>query len=214
MDSTVWLQYSVNATMDDPFLGDVSKVRDLDRIPCKGNWVAARHRYVLEEYGQLGVDDVASRLEGRPRETFLAPPLTMALGDVGTVVEIDRAIVDGPMNGRIPRMKEFGGKIARYDVPVVYRVFFRIGTPGFILGRIGLVYGQYIKRGRMSASIGKSEGEVTLREVPLPYYLCEHGISGWIEAALELAGAQTFFARQLRCVHRGDAECMWHVVWR
>jgi hypothetical protein len=204
----------MNAKLDDPFLGNLALVRDLANVPCKGNWVAARRRYVLEEYGKDAADEVEGRLSGRAREAFVAPPLTMSLSDVGVVVEIDRAIVDGPMQGQIPRMKDFGGRIARYDLPVVYRVFFRVGTPGFVIGRLGLVYSQYIKRGKITVRAGANEAVVTLTESPLPYYLCEYGIAGWFEAALNLAGGKSFFARQLRCVHRGDPTCVWNLVWR
>lgn len=198
----------------DPFLGDPRLVRDLDRVPCKGNWVAARSRYVSEEFGEWGERDVRARLEGAALDAFVQPPLPMTMSNVGLIVAIDRAIVDGPMGGRVERMRDFGSKIARYDVPAIYRVFFRFGSPGFILGRAGLIYGQYVKRGKMKADVGTNEAEVTLTEVPLPYYLCEHGICGWLQAATELAGAKTVVVRQTRCVHRGDADCCWHVAWR
>ncbi|MBX3249550.1 MAG: hypothetical protein KF901_20400 [Myxococcales bacterium] len=198
----------------DAFLGNPHLVRDLERVPCKGNWVAARSRYVDEQFGASGRQDVESRLEGAALDAFVHPPLPMVMSNVGVIAAIDRAILDGPMRGRFERMKHFGATIARYDVPVVYRVFFRFGSPGFILGRAGLIYGQYVKRGKMKADVGTTEGEITLTEVPLPYYLCEHGICGWLEAATELAGAKMPVARQTRCVHRGDSECRWHVAWR
>ena len=48
----------------------------------------------------------------------------------------------------------------------------------------------------------------------MPYYLCEHGILGWLQAAIELARGHDVQVTQPKCAHRGDAECVLHASWR
>ncbi len=198
----------------DPFLGNVALLTKLDEIPCKANWQAARHRYVLETYGEAGIDDVAGRLEPEVRRAFLSPPLTMAWSNVATVVRIDRAIFEGPMNRELRRMHRFGAEIAKYDVPSIYRAFFRLGTPSFILGKIPLVWSQYFRRGTIKTIIGKGEAELTLEDLCMPLYLCAQGIPGWFDATLELVGARGRTVEQSKCMHAGDPQCTWRATWR
>lgn len=198
----------------DPFMGRPDLCTRLDEIACKANWQAARHRYVLEQYGDRGVRQVTERLESESlRRAFLDPPPTMAWSTVATVVAIDRAIFEGPMERSFARMRHFGGEIAKYDVPGIYRAFFRLGTPGFVLGKLPVVWRQYFRAGSLRTVIGRGEADVALEGVVLPAYLCEHGIAGWFDAMLELVGARAPNVRHGRCVHRGDAECAWLATW-
>ncbi len=198
----------------DPFLGRADRLGRLDDIPCKANWLAARHRYVESHYGHVGVDEVAARLDDEHRRAFINPPPTMAWSNVATVVNIDRAIFEGPMDRDLRRMRRFGAEIAKYDVPGIYRAFFRIGTPGFVMGKIPLVYGQYFRRGAMRTTTGKGEAEIQLVEVTFPAYLCAHGISGWFDAMMELVGARAPNVEHDKCVHNGDPRCGWRATWR
>ncbi len=199
----------------DLFLGRAERLTPLDQIPCKANWQAARYRYVLEKHGRAGVEDVSARLaDPALRRAFVDPPPTMAWTNVGTVVAIDRAILDGPMSGDVARMRHFGAEIAKYDVPGLYRAFFRLGTPAFVMGKIPLVFNQYFRRGTIRVTPGPARAELTLEDIVLPYYLCEHGIAGWLDAMLELVRARQPLVRQARCVHRGDPACAWEASWR
>ncbi len=197
----------------DPFLGRSDVLGRLEDLPCKANWLAARHRYVESQYGKAGVDDVVRRLDDVHRRAFLEPPPTMSWSNVGIVVTIDRAIFTGPMDGSLRRMRHFGAEIAKYDVPGVYRVFFRLGTPGFMVGKLPLVYRQYFRRGAMQATVERGQAEIKLVDVTFPAYLCEHGISGWFDAMLELVGARAPRVEHAKCVHRGDPHCAWQATW-
>lgn len=200
--------------MLDPFMGDLALLHDLEGFQCKGNWVAARHRYVRETFAPAVFDAVAGALGPRDRALFASPPLAFSWQPLTAVVAMDRAIVDVAMDGQVARMRDFGNLIARYDLPALYKVFFKLGTPGFVLGRAGLIYGQYLRRGRMRAETTQRSAVVTLTEAALPYYLCEHGISGWLEAAVAMSGGTRIRLRQARCAHRRDPACVWEADWQ
>jgi hypothetical protein len=47
----------------------------------------------------------------------------------------------------------------------------------------------------------------------VPYYLCNFGVTGWLTAGGRLTGAKGFAATHEQCVHRGDAVCAWRFRW-
>ena len=61
------------------------------------------------------------------------------------MMDIDRAIVEGPMGGDIGQMREFGSAIAKHDLPLLYKVLFKVGSPAFIVKRLNIVGKQYIR---------------------------------------------------------------------
>jgi hypothetical protein len=59
----------------------------------------------------------------------------------------------------------------------------------------------------------KTSGQVSLLNSTLPRYMCEHGISGWLTAALELSGGKHVDVVEVDCRHRGAAACRWRATW-
>ncbi|MGH7436180.1 MAG: hypothetical protein ACRENE_10950 [Polyangiaceae bacterium] len=201
-------------TPADPLLGrpDRSAWREYQ---IKGNLLAARARYIRETWGEDAVAEVASRLTPDLRAVFDAPLLPFAWYPLSAMTAIDRFVVDGPMKGQVAQMKHFGSTIARYDLPTLYKVLFKLGSPSFILGRMGTVYTTYVRGGAMrTVAAEKGSARVALVEGDLPYYFCDQGASGWIVAAIELSGGTGVDAVHDRCVHRGDARCEWRCAWQ
>ncbi|MEB2312415.1 MAG: hypothetical protein OZ921_08520 [Sorangiineae bacterium] len=198
----------------DPFLGRAERLGAMREVPCKGNWLAARRRYVEAAYGPAGIADVSARLDAELLEAFLRPPLAMAWTDLATVVGVDRAIFEGPMARDLSRMRHFGAEIAKGDIPTLYRAFFRLGTPSFVMKKLPVVYRQYFRRGGLVVETSAGSVEITLADLTMPVYLCAYGITGWFDAMLELVGARAAQVEHRACVHRGDAACVWRGAWR
>jgi len=199
--------------MDDAFWGRRSIICDLATTTCKGNWVAARHHYVMDRHGEAGVEQVASLLEERYRDGFLNPPLPFVWLPLDLLHHIDHAIFSGPMRGDLGQMREFGAFIAQRDLKALYRMFLKLGTPAFIIGRSRLIFAQYIKGGSLESTVDGNAATLVLRNLVMPYYMCEHGIPGWLQTAIELAGGRGVKVTQAKCAHRGDPECVLQASW-
>jgi hypothetical protein len=200
--------------MEDAFWGESARMSDLESTTCKGNWVAARHHYVSERWGQPGMRAVAERLEPRFREAFLSPPLPFVWKPLAYVAHIDHGIFSGPMERDLGQMRAFGEFISRHDLNALYRMFFKVGTPSFILKRANVIFCQYIRGGTLEPTVGSTSATIAMHDIVLPYYLCEHGIPGWLQAAMQVAGARDATVQQSRCAHRGDSHCVLEVEWR
>jgi hypothetical protein len=178
----------------------------------KGSLLSARPRYLKETWGDDALKGVLAVLDGPTRATLESAILPFAWYPFETLLKIDEAIIEGPMKGDITQIKPFGRAVAQYDLPTIYKVLFKIGTPAFLIKRVGTVYGTYVKGGSMTAAVVGKTASVTLTGA-LPAYFCQQGIPGWFTAALELSGAKAVRVTEGACIHRRAANCRWDATW-
>jgi hypothetical protein len=198
----------------DPILGRPDVIA-WHKTLVKGNLVAARARYVRDQWGDSGLRDVAARLSPEHRALFESEILPFSWQPFPLMAAFDAAIVQGPMGGDMAQMKRFGETIARYDLSTLYKVLFKIGTPSFLIKRVGVIYQTYMRGGGniiCESSTSKS-AKMVLTDTNMPYYFCSQGIPGWFTAALELSGGTGVRVEQTTCVHHGAPRCVWQGTW-
>src|SRR5215475_13402791 len=106
----------------DPVFGNMALEAEMRGNGVKGNLMAKRAWYVRKFLGNAAFDEIVAKLTGEAREFMLTPPLTMSWCSFGTMMDIDRAILEGPMNNDGAKMKHFGSEIAKHDLPTLYKV--------------------------------------------------------------------------------------------
>jgi hypothetical protein len=198
----------------DPIFGDPALWDAASPLQVKGTLLAARPRYVRERWGDDALEALIGQTSGEARRVLSEEILPFRWYPMAVMADIDRAIVEGPMEGDVRAMKAFGSEIARYDVPTVYKMLFRFGTPAFVIKRIRVAYHNYIRGGEIRSEVPEAQhARVSLHEAALPRYLCTQGISGWLTAALELSGGRDVHVEEAACVHDGAPYCSWDARW-
>ena len=107
-----------------------------------------------------------------------------------------------------------GRASCEYGVTGVYKIFFKIGSPEFLVSRGTHVFGSYYDTGELrviEASSGRAVVELTAFEGGAPQF-CER-LYGWMQCTLELAGARNLRSAHSACVHRGDTVCRFEGTW-
>ncbi len=199
----------------DPVFGNLALRDEMRGNGVKGNLMAKRAWYVRRYYGDDGFDAVVSKLEGEAREFMLTPPLTMSWCSFGTMMDIGRAILEGPMKGDSLKMKHFGGEIAKHDLPTLYKILFKVGSPAFVMRRMNIAATQYIQDSSLTAETPSDQRAVlTLGKRLWPMYFCTYGAPGWYAAAVELSGGKQVNVEHTECRHKNGSVCRWEVTWR
>ncbi|MGZ3425346.1 MAG: hypothetical protein ACXVCV_01800 [Polyangia bacterium] len=199
----------------DPVFGDLKHEREMRDNQIKGNLLGRRAWYVRDRWGDEALAALAKAVPEAARKFLVDAPLTFAWYPFSVMMDIDRAIVEGPMRGDVAKMTEFGSAIAKHDLPLLYKVLFKVGSPTFIVKRLNIVAKQYIRESDITVVMrGDRDAVVTLSGRRFPMYFCTYGVSGWFRAALELSGATAPTVEHTGCMHRGDAECSWTLRWR
>ena len=109
---------------------------------------------------------------------------------------------------------EMGRFSADFGLKSIYKVFFRLADPGFIIHKASQVFDSYYRPGTMIVERAAPQ-EALLRltgfDQPSPVF-CDR-LLGWMERTLELCGAKEICMEHPRCLSRGDASCDYMGRW-
>lgn len=189
-------------------------------VSVKGSAITARVRWVRELYGEPGVrrmkealgDEHRRALDGRilPHE-WVSFELFVAM-----CTELDRLYGKGDLE----LCRELGRYSARANLPTLYRIFYTLGSPGFIIRRAARVWDVHYSSGRLEVHTAAEPGggeSVRLRIVGFETPHRAHCLSvlGWCEQSIELSGG-TLVApgAETKCRTRGDDSCEISARWR
>lgn len=197
----------------DPVFGKRARLDEMRSNGVKGNLMTSRIWYVRDRYGDKELERMAGAVPAA-RRLVDKPPLPFVWSSFGDMMDVDRAILEGPMGGDFEKMREFGGAIAKHDLPTLYKVLFKVGTPRFLLKRVGIVAATYIRDSPMKGEDLSDGGvRVVQKGTTLPYYFCGFGVCGWFDAAIGLSGGKNIRVIHSKCRHRGDEDCAWDAHW-
>ncbi len=180
----------------------------------KGTAVQSSLRYVGERFGQETLARIVGRLERPDREVLGQAILPSSWYPMSAFLhfmqEARREL--GPKDPEL--LRQMGRASCDYGMTTVYRVFFKLGSPEFVIGRASGVFSSYYDTG----SVRIVERGPGLAIVELADFdgagpeFCER-LHGWMERILELAGARNVRSAHSSCVHRGGAVCRFEGRW-
>jgi uncharacterized protein (TIGR02265 family) len=179
----------------------------------KGTAVQSSLRYVRERFGDEALARVLSALP-RADSAALENVLSSAWYPMQVFLlfmqEAERqlALQDPEV------VRNMGRASCDHGVTGVYKIFFKVGSPEFIISRGARVFSSYYDSGELrvvESAPGRAVAELTSLEGGAPQF-CER-IYGWMQRTLELAGARNLRSSHPSCVHRGDAVCRFEGNW-
>ncbi len=180
----------------------------------KGTAVVATIRFLRERFGEEAVASVVSALV--PTEQALVEQGALASTWYPMSLLLHLMQESQARFGARPSslLKEMGRASADYSLTTVYRIFFKMGSPQFIIARAARVFGSYYDSGDLRV-LESGPGHATVDLVGFQegtQEFCER-ILGWMERTMELSGARNLRASHARCLHRGDDACRFQGDW-
>jgi hypothetical protein len=180
----------------------------------KGTAVVASLRYVRERFGPEALAKILRFLPDEDRNAIEAGLLASSWYPMPLFLrfmqEAERQLE--PKEPSVIRL--MGAASAEYGIKGVYKIFFKVGSPEFIIGRAARVFGSYYDTGRIEVvetASGKAVLDLTGFE-GAPQFCAR--ILGWMERTVTMAGAKDLVSAHSRCVHRGDPVCRFEGTWK
>lgn len=180
----------------------------------KGTAVHSSMRYVRESFGEAAFANILAALPEEDKvilgQEILASTWYPIASFLHFMQETERQLTKEEPDV----LRKMGRASCDYGVTGVYRIFFRIGSPEFLVSRGVSVFARYYDTGTMrvaEARPGRTVVEVSSFEGGAPQF-CER-LYGWMYRSLELAGARNLRGSHSSCVHRGDAVCRFEGEW-
>jgi hypothetical protein len=181
-------------------------------VNVKGTALVSTVRFLKEAHGETAVKRVFSSLPKQERELAEHGFLVSAWYPIDLLMGLTR-IAKEQLGGDLA--KALGRASADYALTTVYKIFFRVGSPQFIISRAATLYRNYYDEGEMRATVaekGHAILEVSGFVPPPPIEFCERSL-GWFERTLELSGAKEIKLAHDTCMGRGGQVCRFEGWW-
>lgn len=181
----------------------------------KGSAFKASIQYLKEKLENITFEEFIEKVPPEVQKLLETPILTSSWYEFSLLIKL--------MDSAEPHLHPEKGRSVAWDMgrfsadvglSTVYRIFFKVADPSYIIKKASQVYQTYYSSGEMTCEeIGAGKALLCLREVDQPdIHLCER-LLGWMERTLELSGAKKVTMSHPKCRTRGDDRCEFHGIW-
>jgi len=180
----------------------------------KGTAVLASLRYVRERFGDGALARVIEALPDADRAAFGHGALASSWYGMDGLLRFMQEAEKQLRTQEPDVVRQMGRASCDYGVTTVYKIFFKVGSPEFIITRATRVFSNYYDTGELrivESGPRRVVGELAGFEGGAPQF-CDR-IFGWMQRTLELAGAKNLRSAHSACVHRGDPVCRFEGRW-
>ena len=181
----------------------------------KGSSIKAIKQFIIKIAGKEALDKIIADIPEQHRSviessTILAsgwypmPPYVEFLKSIGMSMGKDKKYIQ----------REIGAYIIDYGYNFFYKIFYKLGSPEFIIKNSKHLWSSYFKPSRLEVVTTTSTSAVLrVHEEPRPdKVLCE-SIAGGMEQSARLSGARNIRIIETKCAVTGDPYCEYEATW-
>jgi hypothetical protein len=180
----------------------------------KGSAFASRILWVRLHHGEEGVQRVMAALSPPARELVGESPVRARWYPFDSFVELNLVIDRLFGQGDLSLVWTLGKHGADVNLRTVYRLFYMVGTPKWIMDRATRLWNMHYDSGHLVATRGEgNEIDVEIVDFETPHRTHCQSVFGWCERSLELSGAKELQLQETACRALGDASCRLHLTW-
>jgi hypothetical protein len=116
--------------------------------------------------------------------------------------------------GDLGLVKSFGRFGADANLRTIYRLFYKIGSVQWILGRAVRLWSAHYDSGFLEvATRGPKTAILRIRGFASPHRAHCLSVLGWAERSIELSGGKRVISEESKCRTRGDEYCQLDATW-
>ena len=180
----------------------------------KGSAIGSRVLWVRLHHGEEGVERLCAQLSAAAAAVVREPPHKATWYPFEVFVELNEAIDRVFGRGDLELLQDLGRYGADANLTTVYRLFYMVGTPKWILDRAARLWDLHYDSGRLVIErFPGNEAEARILDFATPHITHCKSVFAWCQRSIELSGARDVHGVEVRCRLRGDAECAFHATW-
>ncbi|HVO10858.1 MAG TPA: hypothetical protein VMX54_08960 [Vicinamibacteria bacterium] len=180
----------------------------------KGTAVLSSLRYLRARFGEQALAGVLSAMPAEDGALLRGLVLASSWYPMGCLLRLMQE-AERQLASQEPRLLQNMGRASCDEgLKGIYKIFLRVGSPGFTIDRAARVLANYYDTGELVVvERGERHVAVELRGLEgSGRQFCER-IYGWMQRTLELTGVRNLRSSHSRCVHRGDPVCRFEGSW-
>jgi hypothetical protein len=180
----------------------------------KGSALSSRVLWVQLEHGQAGHQRLVDEVSPALRETLAQGVHKARWYPFDQFVELNLTLDRLFGRGDLALVKELGRHGADANLTTIYRLFYKVGTVHWILGRAVRLWGAHYDSGRCEvATRGPRAAVLRVHGFATPHAAHCLSVAGWSERSVELSGGKRPAMTETRCRLRDDPFCQLDVSW-
>lgn len=180
---------------------------------CKGIAVIARLKWVQREHGDAGWQRFLSELPEATREAVDRHILPHGWVPMRVFIDVNVTLDRLFGAGDLSLCTELGAWAANENLPRVFKLFYRLGTPAFLFERASKLWSAHYDTGRLELHT-VADGQANLRLFEVTHRAHCLSVLGWAKKSVELSGAEVLEFGERSCCTRGEPCCELMVRWR
>lgn len=180
----------------------------------KGMAVKATLKYVVAKYQEIGKHKIFEELSEDDKKVLSTEILPSSWYSFDTFGRLCRAIYKafGRENSEV--LQDTGAFSASDGLSTIYKMFYKIGSPQFIISRAATLWQRYYDTGSMEVvSSDKNNAHLRIVDFKHPYKEFCMRLHGWFRKCLEMSGGRNVVVVEEKCCCKGDEYCEFHARW-
>jgi hypothetical protein len=183
-------------------------------MKVKGSALRSTMSFLREQYPAPTVARILAGLPEEDRKILTPPILTSAWFPADALCRLIHGMEKETPGDPQDLYLRVGMQSCEDGLNTIYKLFFKVGTPSFILKHAGQVWKNYYDEGQIVlVSSTSNTAHVRLEGAKMPDPAMCMRISGWMKRAAELSGGHSVAVDHCACVHRGAPACEWKTDW-
>ncbi|MEP6862687.1 MAG: hypothetical protein ABJE66_18830 [Deltaproteobacteria bacterium] len=176
--------------------------------------MTSRVLWVELGHGAAGIDKLVRQSSSAVREGIERGFAKAKWYPFEDFVELNETIDRLFGRGDLGLVKLLGRYSAEANLTTIYRLFFKVGSVQWILGRAVRLWGAHYDAGYFEvATRGNRAAVLRLRGFPTPHRVHCLSVGGFVERSLELSGGKRPIVEESKCRTRGDEHCQFDASW-
>ncbi len=186
----------------------------MDVANVKGSALSSRVLWVQLNHGEPGLNRLLPQCSAELRATIEAGihkakwyPFEQFIELITT---IDRLFGKGDLS-LVEELARYG---ADANLTTIYRLFYKVGTTHWILGRAVRLWSAHYDSGYLEVMTrGPKTAVLRMRGFDSPHKVHCMSVMGWARRSIELSGGTNVFSQETKCRTRGDEYCQLESTW-
>jgi hypothetical protein len=173
----------------------------------KGSAFTARFAYLRERYGSRWEQLVAT-FDPETQVLARGPCLKGSWYDFACFVDLNVKAERMFGDGRMTLVRELGKNAAMVNLPGLYKLFYKVGSPDFILGKAATIWRQHHDTGHAEGgTTSPNSAYYRVYEFAAPHVTLCRSLEGFLYGSLEAMRMSDVKITEPQCRLRGDECC-------
>ncbi len=182
----------------------------------KGSAILSTLEFIKERFGPEAIEKIKPKLSEEERSVIEGSIVQPGWYPFSIYVNLTKYMDQIFGVSDLSLAKEMGKWAAEHDLKTIYRIFYKLGSPLFIIKQASRVFATYFDQGAFNVvSEGKGQVIVELTDFPEEADLVFiQRVSGFMEKTLELSGAKEPKAWGSSRVIEGQKKIIFNAFWK